>query len=146
LGSRAQRFSSDPDSSRESEPLTHTAFRASRQDVPRPSCRILFVDADESHGSDLFNTLIGRGWTVELHSTMKAAISRLKRPGFECEVVIVNVSDASQPWLRRLEMLQEAAHGCTAPVGPLILCVSGVKRDHLFELEIERRGGRLVYE
>jgi hypothetical protein len=116
------------------------------QDSPVCSQRILLIDSDEAHGRRLLEFLADRRLGVELLRTVQAAIGRLKQKGYQCDLVIMNVSDGSQPWLRRLEMLQEAVHECMTPAGPLVLCVSNAKRDHLFELEIERRGGRLVYE
>lgn len=135
---------SDSDSS--SESLTDTAKAVSRQDGPARSRRILLVDADEKHANQLCAALLARGLNVEHFAAIQPAISRFAQPSVAFDVVIVNVSDSSQPWLRQLEMLHEAAYESAAPVGPLLLCVSNVKRDELFELDIERMGGRLVYE
>jgi hypothetical protein len=116
------------------------------QDSPLVTRRILLVDNDESHARRHLEDLAGRGLHVDLFSTMQAAISRLRMCACAYEVVVVNVSDPAQPWLRRLEMLQEAAFQSAAPVGPFLLCVSNVKRDLLFKLQIQLMGGELVYE
>jgi hypothetical protein len=128
-------------------PLEHSKLSADRQGQPACSgTPILLVDHDQIHATSLIGALSTRGLAVEFCHTVREAAMKLRAPHGEYAVVIVNISDASQPWLRLLHGLHEASFQSGTPIGALCLCVSTVKRDPLFELQIERTGARLVYE
>jgi len=87
------------------------------------------------------------GLRVEHCTTVRQTISKLQEPSCEYALIIVHISDACQPWLRLLHSLREVVfQSAKAVAGPLFLCVSTVRHDHLFELQIERMGARFVYE
>lgn len=108
--------------------------------------RILLIDDDGPHAQRLIEHLCAPGLSVELCLAVPQATSRLKRRDAHYALVIVNVSDASQSWLGALHTLDEASRQSGVGAGPLFLCVSTVKQRALFRLQIERMGGRLVYE
>lgn len=108
--------------------------------------RVLLIDYDESHARRLVEYLHLHGFLVDLSVGVVDATLRLKRHSAQYEIVILNVSDSSQPWLRSLHTLDEASRNSTFGVCPLFLCVSTVRREPLFELQIEQMGARLVYE
>ncbi len=116
------------------------------QEGPPPPHKALLIDDDSTHAHRVIECLPAFGLGVELCSTVKQGIIKLSRREAEYELVVLNVSDASQPWLRLLQVLHEAAFQSGRAIGPLYLCVSTVRRDHLFELQVERMGARLVYE
>lgn len=118
----------------------------SRQDIPSGRSKVLLIDQDGPHAEHLVKLLRSRGLSVEECGTVSEATIRLKQPGAEYELVIVNVSDASQPWLQALDTLHEASSQASLGLGPRFLCVSTVTRGPWFELQIEQHGGRFVYE
>lgn len=121
---------------------------------PGPNCKesaacpgqVLLIDSDLSHAARLSECLRQNGLSVELSLGVSDAARRLKRADARFELLILHVSDPSQPWLRHLRTLNEASHQSGYSVGPRFLCVSRVRREPLFEFRIEQMGGRLVYE
>jgi hypothetical protein len=106
----------------------------------------LVIDADSAHAENLIRRLQSRKLRMELVPSSAEATQRLcyHTPGYD--LVILNVSDVAQPWLRILDGLQETCRQAGGHSKPLFLCVSNRQHDPHFELEIERRGGRYAYE
>jgi DNA-binding NarL/FixJ family response regulator len=106
---------------------------------------VILIDGDEKHAEALADRLRARSLDVIRHVKSNTALSMLKRRGTPCDLVLINVSDSSRPWLRILRELQEACFSFSH-CHPLVLCLSTVKREPQFELQIERLGARFVYE
>jgi hypothetical protein len=106
----------------------------------------LVIDADAPHAEKLIRRLGSRNLRIDLVRSTTEAISKLRYPVSPYELVIVNTSDASHPWLAILDRLQEVCRQPGSHSKPLFLCVSNRQRDPHFELEIERRGARYAYE
>jgi hypothetical protein len=107
---------------------------------------LLLIDPDGEHAHQIIQSLTARGLGVDFCINVRQAANRLKQIDGEYDLVIVNISDVSRPWLRLLRFLRESSIQSGVAVGPFLLCVSTAKYDALFELQIERMGGRLVYE
>src|ERR1700730_8817786 len=70
--------------------------------------KALLIDYDSVHAERLIECLAERrSFVVELCPTIQQAVLKLSRRGADYELVIVNVSDASRPWIRFLHVLQE---------------------------------------
>ena len=108
--------------------------------------RALLIDDDTPHAERLSQQLQRRCVEVELVREIRTAISILRRRAQLYELVIINASDATQPWLNILDRLQEACHCTGSYPTPLFLCVSITPREPQFELGIERKGVRYVHE
>jgi hypothetical protein len=76
----------------------------------------------------------------------KQAVLLLRRTSGEYDVVIVNVSDQTVPWVRLLLKLQEACFLSNGYPSPMFLCTSTLPRSPEFQLQIERKGARYVVE
>jgi hypothetical protein len=106
----------------------------------------LIIDADSAYAERLVRTLRLRKLRVDVVRDSTEAIVRLCHRALRYQLVIINVSDASQPWPVILGRLREA---CSYPgrcSRPLFLCVSRREREPEFELAIERSGARYVVE
>lgn len=106
--------------------------------------RALLIDSDATHAQRLATRLETRKLKVEILSRPQEAVARLNRRDVPCELVIINTSDPSQPWIRTLGKLQVASRQSGSWPRPLFLCFSGRKREPQFELAIERMGARYV--
>jgi hypothetical protein len=127
--------------------LEHSKLSAARQgQLSRSGAAVLLVDHDHIHAARLVEGLSARNLHVELCHSANEAATKLRKSLREFAIVIVNISDVSQPWLKFLRVLREAAFQSSRSFGPFYLCVSTVKRDPHFELQIERTGARLIYE
>lgn len=102
--------------------------------------RALIIDHDLLHAERLIQELPALGLRPELVQTPAEAIVRLLASRYD--LVIINISERSRPWLSILDELHEARH--EAP--PLFLCVSNHQLDPHFELAIESKGARYVFE
>ena len=121
----------------------------SAADYQEPSAcgkTVLLIDYDAIHAKQIIEHLISRCHSVELFANVQAAAKRLRQNDGEYELIIVNISDGSQPWLRLLRYLLESSIHPGVAVGPSLLCVSTSEYDELFELQIEQLRGRLIYE
>lgn len=137
---------------------THGCERSVRPEVrPVPSRQtfrkivcsgpgVALLDNDAAHATILADRLRGRPLTLTTHCDPKDALQALHRDPSAYDVVVVNVSDVSQPWLAILRRLLEACSSHNSPHTPLFLCTSRIKRDPQFQLAIERLGVRFVYE
>lgn len=106
----------------------------------------LLIDHDAIHRKPIIESLTSRGLGVDLYASVEQAAKSLRRIDREYELIIVNISDSSQPWLRLLRFLLESSFQSGVAVGPSLLCVSTTEYDELFEFQIEGLGGRLEYE
>lgn len=122
-----------------------TQWEKSCKERAPSSSQVLLVDYDPSHAWRLSECLRQNGLSVELCLRVADGSRRLKRAIAQYELVILNVSDPSHPWLRNLRTLIEASHASDRVVSGF-LCVSAVRREPLFEFQIEQMGARLVYE
>lgn len=108
--------------------------------------KVLLIDSDVQHAERLRQLLASRNLTVRLVQDVAQAELVLRSPAAECEIVVINVSDAAQPWMTILEKLNEASRASGNAPLPLFLCVSARQREPRFELELERKGARYVLE
>jgi len=83
---------------------------------------------------------------VKVVSDMVQAEDAVRQHDAGYELIIINVSDPSQRWLLMLAKLQNVSRGSGAAWPPLVLCLSTRKHDLRFQLEIERKGARYVFE
>ena len=106
----------------------------------------LLIDGDRIHAMQMLRRLDSRSLRAHIIRDVEQAALALRSSSTPFRIVIVNVSDAAQPWLRNLEDLQDAAciGGRFSP--PQFLCVSTRRYEPRFELEIERRGARYVFD
>src|SRR5258708_434258 len=104
----------------------------------------LLIDKDPVHAERVIRRLAGRKLPVQLVQNVAQAEAELQRSSYD--LVIINVSDPGQPWVAIVEKLQQACRGSGKSWQPLILCVSTRQREPHFELEIERKGARYVFE
>lgn len=116
-----------------------------QESAPLPNT-VLLIDHDAIHSQPLIECLTTHRLGVDLCANIEQAAKKLRLIGGNYELVIVNISDVSQPWLRLLSLLRESVIESGVAVAPDVLCVSTAKYDALFELQIERMAGRLVYE
>ncbi len=107
---------------------------------------VLIIDNDQMHSMEIANRLRARHLTLTTHRAPTDALQTLHREPSTWDIVVVNVSDASQPWLAILRRLQEACANRSSPNTPLFLCTSRIKRDPQFQILLERLGVRFVYE
>lgn len=107
---------------------------------------ILIIDKDEAHSMEIADRLRARQLAVTTHAELGRGFQTLHSEPSAWDVVVVNVSDASQPWLAILRRLLEASSCDGSRSTPLLLCTSRIKRDPQFQLALERLGVRLVYE
>jgi hypothetical protein len=108
--------------------------------------RVLLLDTDDTHAECVRIGLGFNGLHVEVFSDPEQAAKRLRMPGTDYEIVILNVSNVSLPWDDILAGLETACFQSGAFPSPLFLCVSRTKRSPEFELRVERMGARYVYE
>jgi DNA-binding NarL/FixJ family response regulator len=106
---------------------------------------LILIDSDKVHAEGLAERLRARGLNVMRQAEPKSALSMLRRASTPCDLVLINVSNSSQPWLRTLRELQESGHSSSRS-HPLVLCLSTGKKDPQFQLALERMGARFVYE
>jgi DNA-binding NarL/FixJ family response regulator len=108
--------------------------------------RVLVIDNDQAHSTEIADRLRALHLTVVAFRELSTGSSILHDELSACDIVVVNVSDASQPWLAILRRLLEASARHSSQPAPLFLCTSRIKRDPQFQLELERMGVRFVYE
>jgi DNA-binding NtrC family response regulator len=107
---------------------------------------ILIIDKDQAHSIKVADRLRGRQLIPTTHRELKDALQALYREASAWDIVLVDVSDLSLPWLAILRQLLEACSSHSSPHMPLFLCTSRTKRDPQFQLALERLGVRFVYE
>jgi hypothetical protein len=107
---------------------------------------VLIIDNDQAHSVKTAERLRARQLTVTTQRELSGGLQTLHREPFAWDIVVVDVSDASQLWLAILRRLLEACSSHNSPYTPLFLCTSRIKRDPQFQLAIERLGVRFVYE
>src|ERR1017187_199680 len=112
----------------------------------RSQPRVAILDSDLEHAATLAGRLRMRQLTLTTHRKLEDALRSLRNEHSAWDILVVNVSDASQPWLAILRRLQEACSNRSSPPTPLFLCTSTVKRHPQFQLSLERLGVRFVYE
>lgn len=107
---------------------------------------ILIIDADALSTLGLDQQLRDRSLRVLRSDDLQQAIAVIRREGHSLDVVLVNVSRSSVPWLAVLRELRAACERhCPGPK-PLLLCFSSVRKDPLFQLQVEGLGARFVHE
>ena len=106
----------------------------------------LLIDNDPAHAERVIRGLGSRNLRIQLVADATQAELALRRPDPRYELIIINVSDPAQPWIEILGRLQQACREQDNHSQPQILCLSTRPRDSHFELEIERKGARYVFE
>ena len=114
--------------------------------IIRSRYSVALIDNDTAHAAKLADRLRFHQLALIAHCELNDALPALQGGHFEWDIVIVNVSDPSQPWLAILRRLQEACSSHGSRHFPLFLCTSRIKRDPQFQLALERLGVRFVYE
>ncbi len=112
----------------------------------RDMFEMLLIDKDPIHAERLTSRLGRQRLLIDRVATVAEGQSTLRMPESPYDLVIVNVSDNSEAWVRTIADLQQAVRESRKAWPPLILCVSTRKRDPQFELQIERHGARYVLE
>jgi hypothetical protein len=116
------------------------------QETIRSMPHVAILDNDVEHAATLAGRLRGRQLTLTTHGKLEDALQALRGDHPAWDIMVVNVTDASQPWLAILRRLQEACSSYSSPKTPLFLCTSKIKRHPQFQLLLERLGVRFVYE
>lgn len=116
------------------------------QETIRFKTHVAILDSDSEHAEILADRLRGRQLTLTTHRKLEDALQALRREHPAWDILVVNVTDASQPWLAILRRLQEACSSYSSSQTPLFLCTSKIKRHPQFQLSLERLGVRFVYE
>ncbi len=108
--------------------------------------KLLLIDADLVHARELSALLAHRGIVIQhvLKCTDGAAALRQSLP--QHDLVVVDLSERSHPWLTFLRKLRQALRNPTAGCGPLFLCISGLQWSVDFQILIERSGARYAFE
>lgn len=112
----------------------------------RGTARIVLLDFDNQHATALTERLRSHNLSVDVYVDPEAAIAQLRENDSEYEVVIINVSSRSVPWLKTLQKLDQACRRSGVRKQPLVLCVSRVQQQPELVLQIERTGARYVRE
>lgn len=123
----------------------HPTWKTERVERSRIA-RVMLVDTDRGHAERVRAGLGSHDFDVEVFANVERAVQRLRRPGTDYDIVILNVSNDLLYWGKILESLQAAGIQSGVYPSPLLLCTSCIKRSPEFELQIERMGARYVYE
>lgn len=107
---------------------------------------VLLVDTDQIHAECVRVGLGFHGLEVDVYLDPEQAAVRLRWAGNDYDVVILNVTSPSLPWVNILTKLQAACLESGVYPAPRFLCTSTTKRSPEFELRIERMGARYVFE
>ena len=116
------------------------------QEVVRSGPHVMILDNDAAHAALIAERLRPRQLLLTTHREPEDALEALRCTSTACDIVVVNVSDISHPWLAILRRLIEACASRSQSYTSFFLCTSRVKRDSQFQLSIERMGVRFVYE
>ena len=106
---------------------------------------VLLIDNDQEHAEHVRERLRSHALEVEVCRETQWAITRLRQASVKYDVIILNVSTATDCF-KTLAKLQDACSDSTYYPFPFFLCTSTTKRSPEFELRIERMGARYVYE
>jgi hypothetical protein len=124
--------------------MIHTELTS---DYGRGAGRLLLLDADRRHADTLIARLLSHNLHVDAYADPQQAIAQLRGRSSEYEVVIINVSSRSVPWLTILHKLDQACRRSVAgQARPFFLCLSTNQQQPEFVLQIERNGARYVRE
>ena len=107
---------------------------------------VLLVDTDLMHIDSVIRQLAPRNLRIRIIENPAQAAGALRSSTAPYRLVILNVSDPQHPWLRTLEDLQSAVRADGRFSSPKFLCVSTRQYEPRFELQIEGRGARYVFE
>jgi hypothetical protein len=152
--------SSDTANSNQSpKPLLFSASESLRQGSPermdpdqvlqetiRSKPRVAILDSDLEHAATLANRLRVRQLTLTTYRKLEDALRVLRHHCATPDIMVVDVSDTSQPWLAILRRLQERCCDHSSTHTPLFLCTSRIKKHPEFQLSLERLGVRFVCE
>jgi hypothetical protein len=106
--------------------------------------RVLLIDHDQSHAQRLKDRL--RHLSLIHFANIRNGIGELCRTRFDFDIVILNVSARQRNWQAGVRALQHAFSTSLCRVRPSVLCISTIKNEPQFELEVERLGARYVYD
>jgi ActR/RegA family two-component response regulator len=106
----------------------------------------LLVDGDTVHAQQLTAILMSRSLSVTHVLTVEQGIRSLQNGPTTFEFVIVAIHDRVKPWASILRNLQAAARQHCMSIGPLFLCISRMRHEPEFQLQIELTGVRYVIE
>lgn len=104
---------------------------------------IVLVKFDPRSAITVAQLFRGRRHRVMVCDADQSLAPVLKRRDTSPDLVVLDVSTDDQNTRKYLEEIKRfrAQHGPR----PMLLCVSGIYRGPRFELELEKRGARLVY-
>ena len=108
--------------------------------------RVLLIDENADHAQQLGLVLAQRGLTVVRAADIEESIRNLRKPGLIYDLVILIMADRSRPWLKVLHKFQQACLQAAFLETPLFLCVAKLQFGPEFQLQIEQRGARYVFE
>ncbi len=106
--------------------------------------KVLLLDSDEGHAKELARWLEQHKHSVAVYSPNRDGLNKLRADDVDFDIVILYMSvDRRADW-EILDQIRRIGEG-RGP-GPMILCASRTYRGPQIELEIEKKGARLVYE
>lgn len=106
----------------------------------------LLIDGDAGYAERMIRGLKSRGLRLQLVHNAAEALPILQGRSVAYGLVIIDISDISQPWLTILDQLKDAGSNGGTLRKPSFLCISNRHLDARFELEIERKGARFVHD
>jgi hypothetical protein len=102
--------------------------------------RVLLFDSDPNHADDVVRSLRG-SCQVIVCCSFASTLTALRNAGFD---ILILAGLGAQDWKRGIDSVQEAVGRQRS--SPRVICLSRTYRGPQERLEIERKGGRLVYE
>lgn len=106
----------------------------------------LLIDDDRLHAMHIARELNQRGLITSYTASIWEAVRRLKCREAPFDLVVLTISDRSQPWLDILHQLQQAAWQPGISESPFFLCISRLSFGAEFNLRVEQMGARYVTE
>src|SRR5690349_2171924 len=105
--------------------------------------RILLVNFDEASEGRLTEILRQRGHRVSTYTSEEPLAEHLSKPRGDVDLIVLDASGNDRVVHDQLDEIRQyrAQHGHR----PTVLCVSRVYRGPQVELELERKGARVVY-
>lgn len=108
--------------------------------------RVLLIDDDQGHAQRLMREMCHRGVMAIEAVTVRDGAKRLKFQSTGIDIVILVISDPSQPWLEILSRLQESCWQASIGELPVLLCVIHTRLRPELLIQVENLGARHVIE
>jgi hypothetical protein len=107
------------------------------------TARILLVNFDKTSEERLTEIFRQKGHYTSIYRRVEPLAAHVSKAGQDIDLVVFDVSGNDRETLKQLGDMRRyrAQHGHR----PMVLCVFRVYRGPRFELELERKGARVVY-